>query len=277
MILCPCGRYVKRRGLYNHKQAGNPACVRQHPPKKNQLLRQKFRAAKERTRQKLRNRLADKPPITSSNDEPEDLFDPTGDLFGDYDMLLPDTLDGHIDNNEAALAPGTGQRSTVSDEDESDEELDILDAETYIEVDRPGANTTGPPTAPTTPAEPSNGTEEQPTGANRLRGGVDEPLRADPFVERFPKSYGAAGKTYGKGKTGHTSYGQALPSKSPTNPYAPFASKIDWEIAKWAKLRGPGSTAFTELMQIENVRLNAQLSSAHCTPKCHQTDDRVPL
>lgn len=38
------------------------------------------------------------------------------------------------------------------------------------------------------------------------------------------------------------------------NPYAPFASQLDWEIAKWAKLRGPGSTAFGELMAIPGVR-----------------------
>ena len=39
------------------------------------------------------------------------------------------------------------------------------------------------------------------------------------------------------------------------NPYAPFTSKLDWEIARWAKLRGPGSTAFTDLLAIEEVSL----------------------
>ncbi|PPQ76921.1 hypothetical protein CVT26_001382 [Gymnopilus dilepis] len=37
------------------------------------------------------------------------------------------------------------------------------------------------------------------------------------------------------------------------NPYAPFQSRLDWEIAKWAKLRGPGSTAFTDLLAIEGI------------------------
>jgi hypothetical protein len=36
--------------------------------------------------------------------------------------------------------------------------------------------------------------------------------------------------------------------------WAPFVSKIDWEVACWAKLRGPGSTAFSELLNIEGVR-----------------------
>ena len=40
-----------------------------------------------------------------------------------------------------------------------------------------------------------------------------------------------------------------------SNPYSPFNSQTDWELAKWAKLRGPGSTAFTELMGVTGVRL----------------------
>ncbi|KAK7025521.1 hypothetical protein VNI00_015955 [Paramarasmius palmivorus] len=35
--------------------------------------------------------------------------------------------------------------------------------------------------------------------------------------------------------------------------YHPFTSKRDWEIARWAKLRGPSTTAFTELLKIEGV------------------------
>ncbi|RPD60944.1 hypothetical protein L226DRAFT_545471 [Lentinus tigrinus ALCF2SS1-7] len=37
------------------------------------------------------------------------------------------------------------------------------------------------------------------------------------------------------------------------NPYAPFLLRIDWEIAKWAKMRGPGSTAVSELLQIKDI------------------------
>ena len=37
------------------------------------------------------------------------------------------------------------------------------------------------------------------------------------------------------------------------NPFAPFLSKMEWEIAQWAKLRGPGSTAFSELIGIDGV------------------------
>lgn len=37
------------------------------------------------------------------------------------------------------------------------------------------------------------------------------------------------------------------------NIWTPFNSQLDWEIARWAKIRGPGSTAVSELLGIENV------------------------
>lgn len=43
------------------------------------------------------------------------------------------------------------------------------------------------------------------------------------------------------------------------NVWAPFGSKVDWEMARWAKMRGPGSTALTELLSIEGV--STQLDS----------------
>jgi hypothetical protein len=41
------------------------------------------------------------------------------------------------------------------------------------------------------------------------------------------------------------------------NVWWPFKSRIDWEVARWAKLRGPGSTAFTMLLSIDGVSLMA--------------------
>ena len=35
--------------------------------------------------------------------------------------------------------------------------------------------------------------------------------------------------------------------------WSPFSSQLDWEVARWAKLRGPGSTALSELLQINGV------------------------
>jgi hypothetical protein len=61
-------------------------------------------------------------------------------------------------------------------------------------------------------------------------------------------------------KTSYETYQDALPnSNAVPNVWAPFASKIDWEVARWAKLRGPGSMALSELLRIERV---SALSSA---------------
>ena len=37
------------------------------------------------------------------------------------------------------------------------------------------------------------------------------------------------------------------------NIYAPFTSQLDWEVAKWGKMRGSSSTAFDELLAIDEV------------------------
>jgi len=39
------------------------------------------------------------------------------------------------------------------------------------------------------------------------------------------------------------------------NSWAPFTSAIDWKVANWAKMRGPGSTAFSELLAISGVSI----------------------
>ncbi|KAG2344878.1 hypothetical protein BDR05DRAFT_1016338 [Suillus weaverae] len=45
-----------------------------------------------------------------------------------------------------------------------------------------------------------------------------------------------------------------------TNLYAPFNSRVDWEIARWAKLCGPTSTAFSDLLGINEVHEKLGLS-----------------
>jgi hypothetical protein len=61
-----------------------------------------------------------------------------------------------------------------------------------------------------------------------------------------------SGKPIGRASANDLEYQHSLGSSNLD--FAPFISKIDWEIAKWAKLRGPGSTAFSELLRIEGVR-----------------------
>jgi hypothetical protein len=72
-----------------------------------------------------------------------------------------------------------------------------------------------------------------------------------PFVERFP--LGMAGNPI-------SNMGQSVPGYQVLHDnlgqghiWYPFRSQRDWEFARWAKNRGPSSTAVTELLAIEGV------------------------
>lgn len=51
------------------------------------------------------------------------------------------------------------------------------------------------------------------------------------------------------------------------NPWAPFASQMDWDIARWAKLRGIGSTDLTELLAIEGVSFSVPNLIVYANPR----------
>ncbi|KAJ3811030.1 hypothetical protein F5876DRAFT_88572 [Lentinula aff. lateritia] len=60
------------------------------------------------------------------------------------------------------------------------------------------------------------------------------------------------------------------------NKWAPFASRMDWEIARWAKLRGTGSTAFSELLAIDGVSEALQLSYKNSDELNSIIDTKIP-
>lgn len=82
---------------------------------------------------------------------------------------------------------------------------------------------------------------------------VDEP-NSEPMSElvitHFPTgSPGAPIPDVNQGSTMH----QARRAAPDSSNWAPFCSKLDWEIACWAKTRGPTSSALTELLGIPEV------------------------
>jgi hypothetical protein len=92
--------------------------------------------------------------------------------------------------------------------------------------------------------------------SNSRREAIQNALRQQVVVDRFPLP--SAGAPLANCLPTHNSdhqYGMHFHS-NPNNPYAPFASKLDWEIARWAKLRGPGSNAMSELLKVEGVSKN---------------------
>ena len=77
-------------------------------------------------------------------------------------------------------------------------------------------------------------------------------LWVKPTVVHYPGN--RAGEVCSEAITVMQEYENALGGPS-ENPYSPFSSQIDWELAKWAKLRGPSATSFTELLNISGVSL----------------------
>ena len=53
---------------------------------------------------------------------------------------------------------------------------------------------------------------------------------------------------------GYQQYANSLGTEEngPTE-WAPFSTRQEWEVARWAKLRGPSSTALSELLAIDGV------------------------
>jgi hypothetical protein len=77
------------------------------------------------------------------------------------------------------------------------------------------------------------------------RKAVEDSLRQPIIVDHFPSA--SAGAPVDSNQEHSASDPQS------DNPYAPFASRLDWEVARWAKLRGPSSTAISELLSIAGV------------------------
>ena len=111
------------------------------------------------------------------------------------------------------------------------------------------AQTPNPPTPPPIEPQPPNTALVHPTepDANSL-----DTTPARVFVTRFP--FGSPGAPITGTQQGSTIYhsnhevfGDSL--------WAPFHSECDWEIARWAKMRGPSSSAMEELLAIPSVRL----------------------
>ncbi|THU82094.1 hypothetical protein K435DRAFT_831729 [Dendrothele bispora CBS 962.96] len=60
------------------------------------------------------------------------------------------------------------------------------------------------------------------------------------------------------------------------NKWAPFTSRMEWEVAKWAKMRGTGSTAFDDLLAIQGVGEALGLSYRNSSELNSIIDDEMP-
>ncbi|KIJ62538.1 hypothetical protein HYDPIDRAFT_135569 [Hydnomerulius pinastri MD-312] len=73
----------------------------------------------------------------------------------------------------------------------------------------------------------------------------------------------------------HHKYAQHFKDDS-HNPYAPFRSHMDWSFARWAKMRGPGSTAVSELLSIDGLAAALGLSYTNSRELNKIIDENLP-
>src|SRR6266702_2616706 len=70
-------------------------------------------------------------------------------------------------------------------------------------------------------------------------------------IDQFP--HGCPGAPVPGMNQGSSTY-EATRNTLGDSVWAPFRSQCDWEVAHWAKMRGPSSSAVTELLAIPEVR-----------------------
>ena len=216
------------------------------------------------------------PPPLSDFEQPGDALEPEDvvmDVPGlpDFDLDDPPLLfasdhfgmyssDDYDDYDSSASRPGSPSPSTSDDSEFSDGEgdgwepppesvnLDDTALDSHLSL---GAS----------PAIPLPSENAASTSVDRAE--VEAEVAAKTHVVQYSKSALAGAPIPGAmaDQDGHTRYGGGLSagdhSTGPVRPiYWPFSSKLDWEVARWGKKRGPGSTALTELLEIDGVRLS---------------------
>jgi hypothetical protein len=235
LVICGCGASFKRSGIRNHqRQSDNPRCKRIFVDPGDMLDNSENQPENEGNQPTA----SENEPIEADETEWKEDFnvDPTGDFFGNYDDYTPEEF-GLDPEEELEENPTHG---SDSDSDEEEEGADSLEPSRI------------PRTSESTPIIDEAESSGTPTsGASRMRGGAETELKKKPYVVKFSK--GKAGATYTNQDCvdQNTAYTSQIGNQE--NPFNPFRSKVEWEIALWAKTRGPSSTAFTELMSIEGV------------------------
>ncbi|KAJ7738675.1 hypothetical protein DFH07DRAFT_870477 [Mycena maculata] len=193
----------------------------------------------------------------------------TGDFFGDYE---PQGF-GFIE-----LDDEDNIQSTALEESESEDEEDVqeqVDLGHGYERPRPQApepqDTPMPgPAAENIPSAPAPPTCE-------IRKAAEDRFHNTPIViEKFPGGLTGSPISNIPNTTSEKAYESSLTDSNPSNPYAPFTSKMDWEVARWAKLRGAGSTAFTDLLNVEGVRNSLDLSYGNSVQLNKIIDEKLP-
>lgn len=188
---------------------------------------------------------------------------PGGDFFGDYadyekaefGMEVPNDS-GEMEISKAEVDENDDEYegqdeygwNNADDDDDADNDWAANNAEdeTGPKLERPDANIVHP----TIELDEPNDELSAAAQANQWK--AKARLKNCPCVIKYGNRAGDALPLANNSRIiENQRYHQTL--DDPGSPYAPFASRIEWEIACWAKFRGVSSTAFSDLMAIDGV------------------------
>ncbi|KAG2107644.1 uncharacterized protein F5147DRAFT_653176 [Suillus discolor] len=114
---------------------------------------------------------------------------------------------------------------------------------------------------------------------------AEAPLFQRPHIVKFPLRNAGATQDLENSdsdpdeechQTGYRCYHQQVSSAEEDGIWAPFTSRIDYEVAHWAKTQGPGSTSFSDLLEIEGVCEKLGLSYKNSRELNKIIDTKIP-
>jgi hypothetical protein len=201
----------------------------------------------------------------------------TVDIFGgnheEFDFLPPESIlpedvadameiDGNQEGSEISFGIDTGgrniRRNGRGDEDDGDDRADGDDGDDSDNSDDEDDTFAYDPLHTTNPATYVRGyhteTTPQPLPDAPTSNGPISALHGSCVMVPFD---GLAGVPISSSREQASSNTYEKYQKdvggSDENPYAPFTSELEWQVARWAKLRGKGMTAISELLSINGV------------------------
>ncbi|KAI1781957.1 hypothetical protein LXA43DRAFT_1069516 [Ganoderma leucocontextum] len=169
-----------------------------------------------------------------------------GDYFGDYDPSFFDD-DGN-------------QEPPASDNDDDDDDDDLPDFDGWEPEPRPPPPHNDSPGDSAQRPGPPEQQDRSSLPAQSLRDSIEANAARKTFVVRYPSPHAGAPVAASTCVDANETYRTQLNAAQSNNLYYPFATRLDWLVARWAKMRGPGSTSFSELLAIEEVAERLALS-----------------
>lgn len=170
----------------------------------------------------------------------------------DSEEILPELFS---DDSDSDSEFDEDSSADFDDSDSETEETNIIDDNNQVWE---------PPLEPLDPSVP-NLPQAQPqadalasehltAGRQNVENQLRQPITVKTYTDHYPDSGAGAPDSDILEPNAFADYSAQI-TNSDTNPYAPFENKLNWDIARWAKLRGPGSTALNELLKIQDVSI----------------------